>query len=156
MVGLVRVNRMISSKTYLKIKNEFVDFHAFDGEIQDPNYIEGAIELSVSGVVLLDKSMWDYVDQLWAYLTEGLVCVSRGEGFKVCFPDQPIEIKFYVRGGSVVFSVAVHEIIKVVVDRSEFVSEMKRFAVEFFEDLKGKGERFGALSDFYLNKLNSI
>ncbi|MBH9696200.1 hypothetical protein [Burkholderia cepacia] len=147
---------MISSKTYLKIKNEFVDFHTFDGEIQDPNYIEGAIELSVSGVVLLDKSMWDCVDQLWAYLIEGLVCVSRGEEFKVCFPDQPIEIKFYVHGGSVVFSVAVHETIKVVVDRSEFVSEMKRFAVEFFEDLKGKGERFGALSDFYLNKLNSI
>ncbi|NTX19954.1 hypothetical protein [Burkholderia cepacia] len=147
---------MISSKTYLKIKNKFVDFHAFDGEIQDPNYIEGAIELSVGGVVLLDKSMWDCVDQLWAYLTEGLVCVSRGKEFKTYFPDQPIEIKFDIRGGGVVFSVTVHEIIKVVVDRFEFVSEMKRFAIEFFEDLKGKGERFGAISDFYLDKLNSI
>ncbi|MGY6241222.1 hypothetical protein [Burkholderia ambifaria] len=147
---------MISSKTYLKFKNKFVDFHTFDGKIKDPNYIEGAIELSVDGVVLLDRSMWDCVDQLWAYLTEGLVCVSRGEGFKTYFPDQPIEIKFDVRGGSVVVSVTVHETVKVVVDRFEFVSEMKRFAIEFFECLKSKGERFGAGSDFYLDKLNSI
>jgi len=147
---------MISSKTYLKVKNKFVDFHGFDGKIKDPNYIEGAIELRVGGVVLLDKTMWDCVDQLWAYLTEGLVCVSRGEGFKTYFPDQPIEIKFDVHGGSVVFSVTVHETVKVVVDRFEFVSEMKRFAIEFFEDLKNQGERFGAGADFYLGKLNSI
>ncbi|WP_175857546.1 hypothetical protein [Burkholderia anthina] len=147
---------MISSKTYLKVKKKFVDFHGFDGKIQDPDYIEGAIELSVDGVVLLDRSMWDCVDQLWAYLTEGLVCISRGEGFKTYFPDQPIEIKFAVHGSSVVFSVTVNETVKVVVDRFEFISEMKRFAIEFFEDLKSKGERFGAGSDFYLNKLNSI
>lgn len=100
--------------------------------------------------------MWDCVDQLWAYLTEGLVCVSRGEGFKTYFPDQPIEIKLDVHGSSVAFSVTVNETVKVVVDRFEFVSEMKRFAIEFFEDLKSKGERFYVNSDFYLNKLNSI
>jgi len=61
-----------------------------------------------------------------------------------------------VRGSSVVFSVTVHETIKVVVDRFEFVSEMKRFAIEFFENMKSKGEIFDASSDFYLDKLNSI
>ncbi|WP_155634049.1 hypothetical protein [Burkholderia cepacia] len=147
---------MISSKTYIKIKGKFVDFNEFGGKIQDPNYIEGAIELSVDGVALLDKSMWDCVDQLWAYLTEGLVCVSRGKGFKTYFPDQPIEIKFDVHGGSVVFSVTVYETVKVVVDRFEFIFEMKRFAIEFFENLKSRGERFDAGSDFYLDKLNSI
>nr|WP_175799877.1 hypothetical protein [Burkholderia anthina] len=147
---------MISSKTYIKVKKKLVDFHSFDGKIQDPDYIEGAIELSVDGVVLLDRSMWDCVDQLWAYLTEGLMCISRGEGFETYFPDQPIEIKFAVHGNSVIFSVTVSEAVKVVVDRFEFISEMRRFAIEFFEDLKSKGERFGAGSDFYLNKLNSI
>ncbi|WP_124862835.1 hypothetical protein [Burkholderia anthina] len=147
---------MISSKTYLKVKKKFVDFHEFDGKIQDPDYIEGAIELSIDGVVLFDKSMWDCVDQLWAYLAEGLVSVSRGEEFETYFPDQPIEIKFSVHGNSVIFSVTVSETVKVVVDRFEFISEMKRFAIEFFEDLKNKGERFRAGSDFYLNKLKSI
>ncbi|WP_175822004.1 hypothetical protein [Burkholderia sp. BCC0419] len=147
---------MIEVITYLKSEGGFVDFHSFDGKIQDPDYIEGAIELSVDGVVLLDKSMWDCVNQLWAYLAEGLVCVSRGEGFKTYFPDQPIEIKFAVHGASVVFSVTVRETLKVVVDRFEFVSEMKRFAIEFFEDLKGRGGRVSAGSDLYLDKLNSI
>ncbi|HHL4080092.1 hypothetical protein [Burkholderia sp. A2] len=147
---------MIEVITYLKSEDGLVDFHSFDGKIQDPDYIEGAIELSVDGVVLLDKSMWDCVDQLWAYLAEGLVCVSRGEGFKTYFPDQPIEIKFAVHGANVVFSVTVRETVKVVVDRFEFVFEMRRFAIEFFEDLKGRGGRVSAGSDLYLDKLNSI
>ncbi|MCA8272687.1 hypothetical protein LGN17_09190 [Burkholderia sp. AU30280] len=147
---------MITAQTYIKLKKGFVDFHGFIGEINDSDYIEGAIELCVNGVVIIDKTMWDCVDQLWAYLAEGVVCIAKGDGFKTYFPDQPIEISFGIQGGKVIVAVTVYETVKVVVDRSEFVSEMKRLAVEFFEGMKGKGERYKDSSDFYLNKLNSI
>lgn len=145
---------MITAKTYIKIKDKFVDFQGFSGNINNCDYIEGAIELCVNGVVVLDKTMWDCVDQLWAYLVEGVMCIARGEGFKTYFPDQPIEMSFGVQGGDVVVAVTVHETVKVIVDRSEFVSEMRRLAVEFFECMKDKGGRCKINSDFYLNKLN--
>jgi hypothetical protein len=44
----------------------------FMGPIPDLDYIEGAIELSVYGVVIIDRSMWDYVDQLWSYIAESI------------------------------------------------------------------------------------
>ncbi|NHV29588.1 hypothetical protein [Burkholderia sp. D-99] len=147
---------MIVAKTYLRVKKKFVNFYDFNGKIPDPDYIEGAIELSINGVEILNKEMWDYVDQLWAYLAEGVMCVARGEGFKTYFPDQPIEISFGVQGSKVVVAVTVYETVKVVVDRSEFVSEMRRLAVEFFEGMKGKGDRYKDNSDIYLNKLNLI
>ncbi|MDN7895063.1 hypothetical protein [Burkholderia cepacia] len=147
---------MIVANTYLKIKKKFVDFYDFNGKIPDPDYIEGAIELSINGVEILNKEMWDYVDQLWAYLAEGVICVARGEGFKTYFPDQPIEISFGIQGSKVVVAVTVHETVKVVVERSEFVSEMRRLAVEFFEGMKGKGDRYKDNSDIYLNKLRLI
>lgn len=147
---------MITAKTYIKIKKKFVEFHDFNGKVQDPDYIEGAIELAVNGFTIIDRSMWDYVDQLWAYLTEGVVCVARGEDFKTFFPDQPIEMSFATQGDDVIMAVTVHETVRVVIDRSEFISEMKNFAIDFFEDLKNKGEKFHANSNFYLNKLRSI
>ncbi|EMD9437018.1 hypothetical protein LGM39_21950 [Burkholderia cepacia] len=147
---------MITAKTYIKIKDKFVDFQGFSGNINNCDYIEGAIELCVNGVVVLDKTMWDCVDQLWAYLVEGVMCIARGEGFKTYFPDQPIEMSFGVQGGNVVVTVTVYETVQVVVDRSEFVSEMRRLAVEFFECMKYAGSRYKSNSDFYLNKLNLI
>ncbi|WP_423393809.1 hypothetical protein [Burkholderia sp. LMG 21824] len=147
---------MIVAKTYLKIKRKFVNFYDFSGKIPDPDYIEGAIEISINGVEIFNKEMWDCVDQLWAYLAEGIVCVARGEGFKTYFQDQPIEVSFDIQGSKVIVAVTVHETVKVVVDRSEFVSEMKRLAVEFFEGMKGRGDRYKGNSDFYLNKLNSL
>ncbi|WP_174973709.1 hypothetical protein [Burkholderia contaminans] len=147
---------MIVAKTYLKVKKKFVDFNDFDGKIPGQNYVEGAIELSINGVEIFNKEMWDCVDQLWAYLAEGVMCVARGEDFKTYFPDQPIEVSFSVRAGKVIVAVTVHETVKVTVDQSEFVSEMKRLAVDFFEVLRRRGGGFEDSSDFYLNKLSSI
>ncbi|HIH2744423.1 hypothetical protein L3V59_25715 [Burkholderia aenigmatica] len=147
---------MIVAKTYLKIKEGFVDFCDFNGGIPDPEYVEGAVELSINGVEILTKAMWDCVDQLWAYLAEGVICVARGDDFKTYFPDQPIEISFSVRSGKVIIAVIVHETVKVVVDQSEFVSGMKRLAVEFFEGLRSRGGAFEGSSNFYLSRLDSI
>ena len=85
---------MININSYIKVNEKFIPIQDYDGDLPDPDYIEGAIELTVNGVVLIDKSMWDLVDQLWAYIINGLIDVNEGKEFKTSFPDQPIELTF--------------------------------------------------------------
>lgn len=84
---------MISIASYLKQGSELVPIAELRGPIADENYIEGAIELSINHKPLLTTAQVDYVDQLWAYLVQGMVeNVSEGRPFKTYFPDCPIEV----------------------------------------------------------------
>jgi hypothetical protein len=84
---------MVSIASYLKQGSELVPIAEFHGPIADENYIEGAIELSINYVPLLTTAQVDYVDQLWAYLIQGMVeNVREGQPFKTYFPDCPIEV----------------------------------------------------------------
>ncbi|ELY4465718.1 hypothetical protein SMZ70_004046, partial [Cronobacter sakazakii] len=80
-------------KTYIKCGDNYIDFFDFTGPVKDVDYIDGAVELSINGVCLIDKSMYDYIDQLWSYLAEGLSKINKGETFETYFPDQPIAVK---------------------------------------------------------------
>src|SRR5688500_17838192 len=64
--------RMVAIKSLLKVADDLVPVEEFVGPIVDQNYIEGGIELSVENVRMLAREQVDYVDQLWAYLVEGL------------------------------------------------------------------------------------
>lgn len=82
---------MIEISTYLR--NSIGGFVAVDKIASydgDSLYVEGALELTVNGVQLIDKSMWDYVDQLWAYLVQLVIEVRKAGRAEVLFPDQPI------------------------------------------------------------------
>ncbi len=68
---------MISINTFIKINNDFIDVFDFDKKIKNNDYIDGAIELTINGKKLIDKSMYDYIDDLWSYLSEGLFLVSQ-------------------------------------------------------------------------------
>lgn len=86
---------MLEVRSFLKKKDDFIPVSDFIGTIPDPDYIEGAIEISYQGKKLLNPlEHWDYVDQLWAYFVNGLVEVSQGREFKTYLPDQPVEIVF--------------------------------------------------------------
>ena len=61
--------------------DDFINVFDFNGHIDNPDNIDGAIELSIYGKKLIDKSMWDYIDALWCYLSTGLSVVSNGEEF---------------------------------------------------------------------------
>lgn len=147
---------MIVAKTYLKTGGNFEEFYSSSRKIKNREYIEGAIELTINDVSIIDKSMWDLVDQLWAYLTEGIECAAKGENFKTYFPDQSIEIDIQTKRDKVIIAVTCHTTVKVVVDKFEFVSSIKRLAIEFFEHLKSKGDKFETNADFYLNRLQAI
>lgn len=60
----------------------------------DLNYLEGAIYLKYGDEVILDFKLWDYVDQLWAYMLNLIEEFSLNGSSEILFPDQPAKIKF--------------------------------------------------------------
>ncbi|ENJ9654218.1 hypothetical protein AB2T14_001841 [Clostridium botulinum] len=60
----------------------------------DLNYLEGAIYLRYGDETILDFRLWDYVDQLWAYIINLVEEFTLNGDSQTLFPDQPIKIKF--------------------------------------------------------------
>jgi len=84
----------VECRSYLLIDNEFVPIETVKSRPHDIQYIEGAIELSVNGVRMIDRSVCDLVDQLWAYIVNGLDNLSQGRAHHCHFPDQPLQLSF--------------------------------------------------------------
>lgn len=60
----------------------------------DLNYLEGAIYLKYGDEVILDFKLWDYIDQLWAYILNLVEEFALNDSSEILFPDQPAKIKF--------------------------------------------------------------
>jgi hypothetical protein len=91
--------RVIEVVSYLRNSaGQFSQLDVATGRPGDPRHIEGAIELTINGVQILDTFVWDYVDQLWAYISDMIVALGeRGEA-STYFPDQPIRLSFRKQG----------------------------------------------------------
>lgn len=123
-------------QSYFREGGDFIPVEHFTGTINDPDYIEGAIELVVGRRKLLSIEMWDYVDQLWAYILDGLLELNQKGRFTTYFPDQPIKLEFVTDGeDSVIVKVKVNEERIAVVSRNEFYREIVQAARTFFEAL---------------------
>ena len=59
----------------------------------DLTYLAGAIYLKYGDEVMLDFKLWDYVDQLWAYILNLIEEFVLNGSSKILFPDQPAKIK---------------------------------------------------------------
>lgn len=125
---------MIKVTSYLKENDSFLPIEEFSGEIVDTDYIEGAIFLVVNGKPVLTLQHWDYVDQLWAYIIDGLESISKNEDFETYFPDQPLELKFNnVNFNRVKIVLDGTEIVSI--NKKEFVTSIKRASIHFFKEL---------------------
>lgn len=60
----------------------------------DSNYLEGAIYLKYGDEVILDFTLWDCIDQLWAYILNLVEEFVLNDHSEMLFPDQPVKIKF--------------------------------------------------------------
>ena len=153
------MNPEIIINSYIKIGDDFINFFDFNGHIDDPDYIDGAMELSINGKKLIDKSMWDYIDALWSYLSEGLSVVYDGEEFKTNFPDQPIEVKFKPihNNHNILVSVKCSSSeAKIVVDKKAFLSAMSNHAKKFFEHLEIIAPKSISTCSYAFKYLNKI
>lgn len=81
-------------KTFLRIDGEFISMSECLQPVRDEDYIEGAIEITIQNDKILSQEHWDYVDQLWSYLLDGISTISEGHSFSTYLPDQPVEVSF--------------------------------------------------------------
>lgn len=90
---------MLEVKSFFKKNNTFILCEKYFDDLKggiDSEYedFEGALELIVNGKYLIDKSMWDYIDQLWRIMLDGLASICLSKHYVGYFPDQAIEIMF--------------------------------------------------------------
>jgi hypothetical protein len=92
---------MIEITSYFRnLSGEFVPIDEASEPPPDPRHIEGALELTIDGVPVIDKSLWDYIDILWAYISNMVEeYTTRGEA-STYFPDQPIQLSLHRQGKS--------------------------------------------------------
>ncbi len=122
-------------ETYLKIGDEFVPVKQFSGALPDDYYLDGAIYCRINDRDVLTLHHWDLVDQLWAYIIEGMLMIARGEDYDVYFPDQPLRLRLRLLSRRVVEvtvggcsqKVDVHTLVRAMADGAvQFFTEMKR------------------------------
>lgn len=129
---------MITIESFFKVSDIFVNANEFNGPITDPNYIAGAIRISVNEKTFLSLDMWDYIDQLWAYISDGVECISKGNEFSTYFPDQPIKLSFVpVNANLVRMQIECNgKPSSVIVEKSMFINSFVEAGIEFFFVLK--------------------
>ncbi|MFG2607635.1 hypothetical protein ACGFT2_29445 [Streptomyces sp. NPDC048514] len=130
---------MIDITSYLRTKSgSFVKVAEAGSPPADPSYVEGAIDMTVNGVRILDQELWDYVDELWAYIGDMLQkLASEGEA-STYFPDQPIRLSFKRLGGGLVLVSLTYDDVKrtVSIEERELVDALQRSGTEFFTRMK--------------------
>ncbi|MBA0446691.1 hypothetical protein [Stenotrophomonas maltophilia] len=151
-----RMTNRIVVETHVRTGGQFVDFFDYQGRFNTKDSIEGALVLTIDGTPLIDKSMFDYVDDLWSYLSEGLLQVSEGRSFSCFFPDQPIEVKLTPGKHRLQVSVTCHSEVSVAVDKDEFVRVMSEHARRFFTRLQALEPRANGTCTYALGYLNRI
>lgn len=133
---------MIDARSFFKFDDKFIPSADHDlglkGDIDNEfEDFEGAIELIINGVTLIDKNKWDYVDQLWRVLLNGLAYMRLRKHFIGCFPDQAIEIMF-VDMNDIYAEIRIKGKVedRVVVEKEELFNVLLSSAEKFFEDVR--------------------
>jgi hypothetical protein len=65
---------------------------------RDPTHVEGALEMTIDGVRIVDTTSWDCIDGLWAYIADMIGSLRRTGEATTLFPDQPIRLSFRRQG----------------------------------------------------------
>lgn len=126
---------MIEIASYLRTADgQFVQVDQAVRAPVDPQYVEGAIELSIDGVPILDKAMWDYVDQLWAYIADMVNTLNQSGEASTFFPDQPIKLAFQKQGKSrVLVTLRINDTTRTAsIDNAELVGALREHGSTFF------------------------
>ena len=94
------------------------------------NGIEGAIYWRCDGVEIMGEQECDLVDHLFAYVTDGLDAMLRGEEFATFFPDQPLRLSITTKRDVVVVIVGEK---RAIVPCDEFLRELHHLCLRFYE-----------------------
>lgn len=132
---------MIKVKSYIKDSNDFIEIKNFDKKLEDDFYIYGAIELFINNTEIISLDMFDLVDQLWAYIINGMVEIENGRlEFNTYFPDQPLPMSFSLDKNSNMITISTEPSLnnkkQAKIKYKAFVLSMSNYAKDFFKELK--------------------
>jgi hypothetical protein len=146
---------MITISSFLRLPGgKFVPVDATSVAPPDPDYIEGAIELQIDGVEIIGKREWDYVDQLWAYISSMMKSLASAPVAETYFPDQPILLKFRRNGPQILVSSEVGDVTRQAnADHVEFIAALRTAGTDFFTRMS---ELVPANADVYQIALSEI
>lgn len=110
----------------------------FVGPLEDENFVDGALVISVDGTDLITLSEWDDIVDLWCYIINMLTELKRTGRAVAGFPDQPIGLSFEHVGESrvriaVMFSETERRVAEA--DRTEFDTAIRRAGAQFFREM---------------------
>jgi hypothetical protein len=145
---------MIEIVSYFKNGDLFIpcgDYtNAIKGDI-DNEYedFEGAIYFKINDKVLIDEAMWDYVDQLWRMLLDGLAYLKLRKHYIGYFPDQAIEVNF-VDMNDVLAEIRIKNKVEVraVVEKQVLFDSLLTSATDFFNQVKRLSPQAPLEADF--------
>jgi len=140
--------------TYFRIDGAFVRVSEFSGSMPDSDYLEGAIVCTIDGRGLLGLEHWDLVDQLWAYIVNGLIVLDQENHFTCCFPDQALRLRFDKIGQDLVRVTVGDESHEV--ESAALRSVLKQGAMDFFSVMKAVHPAASETWDEYLSKANTL
>lgn len=130
---------VIHVESYLRARmGEFIPVADVSELPPNPRHIEGAVDLVVNGVSIIDQSLWDDVDALWAYISDMVMALNESDESSTLFPDQPIKLTFRrVGGGLLLVSLTNGDVRRAVsVDERAFISALQESGRSFFARLK--------------------
>ena len=102
----------------------------------DLDYLEGVLYMEYNGHIMMGFTLFDSVDQLWAYLLNMIEELLKSKKAKTYFPDQPIEVIMeVVSDQDLIFSLDVHTVSKWKLPTYEFLKALLLGAKDFFEKM---------------------
>jgi hypothetical protein len=150
---------MLTAKTVLKKGNDFIPIEEWTGKIEDPDYIEGALIITLDGRAILNESLWDDVNWIWPYIANGLIDIADGKDFQTNFPDQPVtfSIKHMANDWLLlhVFSED-REFAMAKIRKDEYLCGMTHGARDYLTKMEAISPGNEPALDHYLDLLNSV
>lgn len=126
---------MMKVDSFIKYDDDFINVNEFNEEIRDSDYIEGGMILTINYVEIINLTMWDYIDQLWIYILNGLIELKSESDVVFYFPDQPIKITMNNIKGRVLFKVGD---VGVMAEKMDFMMFMAAECMDFLKNLMNK------------------
>ncbi|MCE3607862.1 hypothetical protein LXA47_30305 [Massilia sp. P8910] len=150
---------MLIARTVLKRGNIFIPIEEWNGTIDDPKYVKGAIILTLDGKIILDESLWDDVNWFWPYIANGLPDILEGKDFQTGFPDQPITFSIkHLNDNWLLLHVFSkdRELIKVKIKKNDYLTEMTRGAIDFMRRIEKIAPGSVSSIDHYMELLRGV
>ncbi|GGL43262.1 hypothetical protein [Sporolactobacillus putidus] len=118
------------------------------------NYLEGAIYLKYGNEVILGFQLWDYVDQLWAYVIQLIEEFILRDSSETFFPDQPARIKFQkISNECLNMIVEANTRSSWILPKQEFLTTLLNASEKFFQNITGI---LGLVNNPYTSELSKI